>query len=106
MKTKLLSLAMLTSWVGCSPMVLEAQTTESGATTAPVASNPWTVDVVPYLWLASYDGTFGLPSIPTGIPATHTESSSPFSTHISAAAMLTAQVCYHDVGLFLDGAWL
>jgi hypothetical protein len=66
----------------------------------------WSFDVVPYLWIATYGGTFDLPGAPVGIGQTKSASSDPFSTHISAAAMLMGEVRYKDVGLFLDGAWL
>ena len=71
---------------------------------SPATGSAWSFDVVPYLWLAGYDGTFGLPEIPAGVPPTHSDAA--FSTHISAVAMLAGQVRYHDFGLFLDGAWL
>jgi hypothetical protein len=71
---------------------------------SPSVGDAWSFDFVPYLWLAGYEGTFGLPDQPTGAPPTHSDVS--FSTHIKAVAMLAGQVRYHDFGLFLDGAWL
>jgi opacity protein-like surface antigen len=79
---------------------------EDELTPAPKPVDIWSVDLVPYLWLASYDGAFGLPNLPSEVPPTHTDATSPFTSHLSAAAMLTAQVRYHDAGLFLDGAWI
>lgn len=70
------------------------------------SASPWSVDLVPYLWIAGYDGTFGLPGLPADIPSIRTESTVESTAHISAAAMLAAQLRYRDFGLFLDGAWL
>jgi hypothetical protein len=98
-------IGLLAGWLGLATLALGAEAPDSGSQTSATVSNLWSFDIVPYLWLAGYDGTFGLPNIPSGIPPTHSEAG-PYSTHISAAAMLTAQVRYRDVGLFLDGAWL
>ncbi len=107
MKTRLLRLTLpLAGWLGFSSTLVAAEAAQSSDLSSAQSSSVWSVDIVPYLWLASYDGTFGLPSFPNGIPPIHSEGAAPFSTHISATAMLTAQVRYHDVGLFLDGAWL
>jgi hypothetical protein len=67
-------------------------------------TNVWSFDIVPYLWVAGYEGTFGVPTVPPDIPPTHSDSA--FSTHLSAAAMLAAHIHFHDAGLFLDGAWV
>jgi len=68
------------------------------------ATSDWSFDVVPYLWLASFDGngTFATAGVP---PGTSVNSDSKFSTHISAAAMLMGQIRYREFGLLLDGAW-
>src|SRR5436190_14213189 len=66
----------------------------------------WSFDVAPYLWIASYDGSFSLPGVPAGLSRTQTRSVDSLTTHISAAAMLAGQVRYRDVGLYLEGAWL
>jgi opacity protein-like surface antigen len=89
-----------------SSRALEPQTTLESNNTEPSSQtvNVWSFDIVPYLWLAGYDGTFGMPELPAEVPTTHSDTS--FSTHISATAMLAGQVRYHDFGLFLDGAWL
>jgi hypothetical protein len=72
--------------------------------TNPESSSAWSFEIVPYLWLAGYDGTFGLPSSPPSVPPTHSDAA--YATHLSGAAMLTAELRYRDVGLFLDGAWV
>ena len=75
-----------------------------GADTSTQAASDWSFDVVPYLWLASFDGNgnFGVSGMP---PGTDVHSDSKFSTRISAAAMLTGQIRYREFGLLLDGAW-
>jgi hypothetical protein len=88
--------------VGCSSFAFATET--NLVTTEPQTARECSFDVVPYLWLATYDGTFGLPDTPAGVPPTHSDSA--FSTHINAVAMLAAQFRYRDVGLFFDGAWL
>ena len=96
-------LVLTASFLACAGL---AGTTPDGhgppSSTTPVSA--WSFDLVPYLWLATYDGTFGIPNQPTGLPPTHSDAA--FSTRISAVAMLAGQVRYHDFGLFLDGAWL
>ncbi len=69
-------------------------------------SSPWSADIVPYLWLAGYDGTFGLSGVATTRAAVQSETTDSFDTHLSATFMLTAQVRYRNAGLYLDGAWL
>jgi opacity protein-like surface antigen len=97
----------LAGLLGLWALTTEARNAEQGAgASSPASADVWSFDIVPYLWLAGYEGTFGLPNIPTGIASTHSDASSSSVTHISAAAMLAAQVRYRDVGLFLDGAWL
>jgi hypothetical protein len=88
------------------PINTPAQELETNSTTATDRTNLWAVDVAPYLWLAGYDGTFGLPTLPAGIPSVHTDSADVSTARISAAAMLSAQIHYRDLGLFFDGAWL
>jgi hypothetical protein len=80
-----------------------SQSSESPPPT-PDPDQVWSFDITPYLWVAGYEGTFGLPTAPSGTPPVH--SSDPFLTHLSAAAMLAAQVHYRDVGLLFDGAWV
>jgi opacity protein-like surface antigen len=74
------------------------------ATDTTQATSDWSFDVVPYLWLASFDGngTFGVAGVP---PGTSVDSHSKFETRISAAAMLMGQIRYREFGLLLDGAW-
>jgi opacity protein-like surface antigen len=72
----------------------------------PAETDRWSFDIVPYLWLAGYEGSFGLPGAPAAAVEPRTDSTDSFATHISAAAMLTAQVRYRDFGLVFDGAWL
>ncbi len=79
---------------------------ESPADESAQPGGPWSFDIVPYLWLASYDGTFGVPGVPASLGNVQSESAGPFSTHVAATAMLAAQVRYRDVGLYLEGAWL
>lgn len=97
-----LSSAPLTSFSQAS----DSSTLITNAPTPVDSTSPWSVDIVPYLWLAGYDGTFGLPELPSNIPSVHTESTVDSTAHISAAAMLAAQFRYREFGLFLDGAWL
>jgi len=66
------------------------------------ATNHWSVDAVPYLWLASVDVRTSLPDLPPSTPSGVDR----FDTRISAGAMLTAQARYRSVGLFVDFAWL
>ena len=60
------------------------------------------LDVTPYLWVASVDAETSLPSVP---PSTPPEASR-FDIRIAAGAMLAAQARYRSVGLFVDFAWL
>jgi opacity protein-like surface antigen len=107
MKNTFLGLAcLLAVSLGLSALAVKAEVQESSAEAPRDNANAWSFDIVPYLWLAGYDGTVGLPNLPAGIPEVPTESADPFGTHISAAAMLTARVRYRDVGLLIDGAWL
>jgi len=101
------ALALTAGLLGCFSLKLQAADLDSAKPTPPPeAVDAWSIDIVPYLWLAGYDGTFGLPNLPSDVPPTHTDTASPFSTHLSAAAMLTAQVRCHDFGLLIDGAWV
>jgi opacity protein-like surface antigen len=88
------------------PLPTLAQASITNSSPSGDSANPWSVDIVPYLWIAGYDGTFGLPGPPSGVPSVRTESTTDSTAHISAAAMLAAQLRYQDFGLFLDGAWL
>jgi opacity protein-like surface antigen len=97
-----LGLVLTCCLVGCSSFALATETNLD--ITTPQTARECSFDVVPYLWLATYDGTFGLPDTPAGVPPTHSDAA--FSTHINAVAMLAAQFRYRDVGLFFDGAWL
>lgn len=107
MQKHLLGTALLSAGLlGSSAMRLDAETPAGPGQQLNGPASQWSFDIVPYLWLATYDGTFDLPGAPAGIPRTRSTSTDPFSTHISAAAMLTARVRYRAVGLFLDGAWL
>jgi len=66
------------------------------------AEEVWSLDVTPYLWVASVDAEASLPSVP---PSTPPEASR-FDTRIAAGAMLAAQARYRSVGLLVDFAWL
>jgi len=91
--------------LGLSALSIQAENADGGASALPPdPNNIWSFDIFPYLWLAGYEGTFGLPTAPPGTPPVHT--TEPFLTHLSAAAMLSGQVRYRDVGLFFDGAWV
>lgn len=70
------------------------------------ARSDWSFDVVPYLWLATYEGEMDLPGGSAGAGSRSTETEGAYSTSISAGAMLAAQVHYRNFGLLLDGAWL
>jgi opacity protein-like surface antigen len=96
----------LSSLVIAPPTALSTDLSPNPAEPSPPTAEIWSFDVVPYLWLATYDGTIELPGAPAGIAKPRTTTTDPFSTRISAAAMLTAQIRYRDVGLMLDGAWL
>jgi opacity protein-like surface antigen len=87
-------------------LLANAQEAPNTTLTTNASESAWSFDIVPYLWLAGYEGTIGPSSVPPGAPRLQSESTDPFTTHISAAFMLTAQVRYRDVGLLLDGAWL
>jgi hypothetical protein len=107
MKNTFLGLAcLLAVSLGLSALAVNAEAQESSASAPRDNANAWSFDIAPYLWLAGYDGTVGLPNLPSGIPEVPTESADPFGTHISAAAMLTARVRYRDIGLLIDDAWL
>jgi opacity protein-like surface antigen len=97
-----LALVLTCCLVGCSSFALASET--NLITAEPQTARECSFDIVPYLWLATYDGTFGLPDTPAGVPPTHSDAA--FSTHINAVVMLAAQFRYRDVGLFFDGAWL
>jgi hypothetical protein len=104
--SRLSRIVFLLTTLCASSVALAADNPSTELTTNSQPDN-WSFNIVPYLWLATYDGTFGFPNIPAGaVATTHTETSSPFSTRISAAAMLTAQIQYRSFGLLLDGAWL
>ena len=76
-------------------------------TSPPIESaKAWSVDLVPYLWIAGYDGTFGLPGLPVDVPSVRSESTVESTAHVSAAVMLAAQLRYREFGLLLDGSWL
>jgi opacity protein-like surface antigen len=99
--------AVITGLIWCCSLNADAENLEEDELTpAPKPADVWSIDLVPYLWLASYDGAFGLPNLPADVPPTHTDATSPFTSHLSAAAMMTAQVRYHEAGFFLDGAWI
>lgn len=97
---------LLAGLLSFSGFARDATAADTHAVTPPDTNNDWSVDVVPYLWVVSYGGTFGLPGLPAGVQRTRTPSSDPLSTRVSGAALLTAHVRYRDLGLFLDGAWL
>jgi len=106
MKNHKRNLTQLVGTLCLSLYALVAKAGDGGYATE-TASDEWSFSVVPYLWLALYDGTFELPNVPPGIGRTKsTTSSDPFSTSLSGAFMMTAQVRYREFGLFLDGAWL
>src|SRR5262245_59012848 len=65
-------------------------------------TNPWSFDVVPYLWVAGIDVETSLPSLQRSTAAGVDR----FDTSISAGAMLAARARYRSVGLFVDFAWL
>jgi len=71
-----------------------------------IATNDWSFDISPYLWLATYDGVFGLQRGPGGMNRNQVTTDSAYSTTLSAAAMLMGQVHYREFGLYLDGAWV
>jgi opacity protein-like surface antigen len=89
--------------IACSVCGL-AQFEAHGQIQYPTPAKDWSFDLVPYLWLATYDGSFDVPNTPQGTSGVQTDSG--FATHISAAAMATAHIRYRDVGVLLDGAWL
>lgn len=96
----------LSSTVTVLTSALAVETGPTSVEADAASAKTWSFDVVPYLWLATYDGTIELPGAPIGIAKPRTTTADPFSTRISAAAMLTAQIRYRDIGLMLDGAWL
>ena len=69
-----------------------------GPAAVAAATNDWSLDVAPYLWVASLEVEMGQPSTPSGVDR--------FDTRISGGAMLAAQARYRSVGLAVDFAWL
>ncbi len=106
MSNNILRLSFLGFALVCSIVPAKGQTMENSAWATHESTNVWSFDVVPYLWLAGYEGTFGLPGVSVASPKGQIESADSFASHISAAAMLAGQVRYRDAGLFFDGAWL
>lgn len=107
MKKHKVTIALLVAgFLNLSGARLDAAVPDGGGLESNGPTDEWSFDLVPYLWLATYDGSFDLPGVPAGIPQTQSTSAEPFSTRISAAAMLAAQVRYRNLGLYLDGAWL
>jgi opacity protein-like surface antigen len=101
MKKHLRATCLLTAGlIGLFTLHLAAAAPDGGHAASGEEAKAWSVDIVPYVWIATYDGSFGLPGSP------NTDSAGPYSTRLSGAAMLCAQVHYRQVGLFLDGAWL
>jgi opacity protein-like surface antigen len=95
---------LLIAWLGILSCTANAQTLSSSSSEK-AGEDLWSFNIVPYLWVAGYEGTVG----PTGVasvPQVHSTSADPYATHISAGAMLMARVRYRDVGLMLDGAWV
>jgi hypothetical protein len=75
MKNTFLGLAcLLAVSLGLSALAVKAEVQESSAEAPRDNANAWSFDIVPYLWLAGYDGTVGLPNLPAGIPEVPTES--------------------------------
>jgi opacity protein-like surface antigen len=81
-----------------------ASTADSPAKDPP--QDLWSIDVVPYLWLPTYSGTFDLPGTPAALPGLQGTTADSFSTSLSVVAMLSMRARYRDVGLYFDGAWL
>lgn len=65
------------------------------------ATNEWSFNAVPYLWVASVELDSSLPDQPPTGPGVER-----FDTKITAGAMLSAQARYRSLGLFTDFAWL
>jgi opacity protein-like surface antigen len=111
MKIRLLWLFVITAgWPALTARALAAATSDNPTNDVIIESSQarddWSFDVVPYLWIAGYDGSFSVPGVPAGLPRRQTTTVDPFTTHISGAAMLAARMRYRDVGLYFDGAWL
>ncbi len=109
-QNRFLGLALaLSAGLALSAAAAEVEAPESSLSQSRENSDPWAFEIVPYLWLAGYDGTIGVPDVParlSGAPRASSDSTEPFTSHLSAAAMLTARVRYRDFGLLLDGAWV
>ncbi len=99
----------LSAGLALSAVAAEVELSESSPSESGAKADLWSFEIVPYLWLAGYDGTIGIPDVPSRLsaaPRASSDSTEPFTSHISAAAMLTARVRYRDFGLLLDGAWV
>ncbi len=99
----------LSAGLALSAVGADLEDAESSLSQSRENSDPWAFEIVPYLWLAGYDGTIGVPDVTSRVSAAPRESSQstePFTSHLSAAAMLTGRVRYRDFGLMLDGAWV
>lgn len=68
------------------------------ATSLRAASNDWSFAISPYLWVPALDVETSVPSSPSTVDR--------FETRLSAGALLTAEVQYRSVGLFVDFAWV
>lgn len=66
---------------------------------APAATNDWSFQITPYLWVAGVE-------IDASLPDQGGSGAERFDTRISAGAMVSAQARYRSAGLFLDSAWL
>jgi len=66
------------------------------------ATNDWSFEVAPYLWVAFLDAETSVPQNSSGTASSMQE----FDTQISGGFMLAAQVRYRSVGLFVDFNWL
>jgi hypothetical protein len=102
-------LLLLTLLCAASVRIWADTSTNADATASSLASSQdsaWSLDVVPYLWVAGYEGSLGVPGTGMGAPPTQAESTASFTTHLSAAAMVTALLRYRDVGVLFDGAWV
>lgn len=63
-------------------------------------------DLVPYLWIASAGGDFGVPGSSEQPPVSGGGSPFDADTSIRAGFMLKAEARYGDVGILFDGAWV